>query len=275
MKKITYAVLLALLAVFAFATYATASAVEPEYVSVYVDGAPLYEYQPLLINDTTYIPFAALTEHVDDSILESDGEIFAFTTPNISVYTENGSNVITVNGRYFYSPSPNLVINGQLHVPLRSAVQSLGATFEWVTAESAAYITLGDCTVTSGDEFYNSDEVYWLSRIINAESRGEPLEGKIAVGNVVQNRVESKYFPNTIYDVIFDRQNGVQFTPISNGSIYYEPTEESVIAAKICLEGFTLSDSIYYFIAEAKASSKWVVYNCSFVMSIGNHDFYS
>ena len=44
-----------------------------------------------------------------------------------------------------------------------------------------------------------------MSRIIHAESGAEPFDGKIAVGNVVLNRVESKQYPNTIYGVIFDR----------------------------------------------------------------------
>ena len=57
---------------------------------------------------------------------------------------------------------------------------------------------------------YNEDDVYWLSRIISAESRGEPLEGQIAVGNVVLNRVRSSAYPNTIYGVIFDRKHGTR-----------------------------------------------------------------
>lgn len=49
-------------------------------------------------------------------------------------------------------------------------------------------------------------DLYWLSRIISAESRGESLKGQIAVGNVVLNRVEEDDFPDTIPAVIFDRK---------------------------------------------------------------------
>ena len=73
--------------------------------------------------------------------------------------------------------------------------------------------------VVSGSAFYDADVVYWLSRIISAESRGEPLIGQIAVGNVVLNRVRSSAFPNTVWGVIFDRKWGVQFSPVSNGTI--------------------------------------------------------
>ena len=37
-----------------------------------------------------------------------------------------------------------------------------------------------------------------LARIINAEARGEPYTGQVAVGAVVLNRVKHSSFPNTI-----------------------------------------------------------------------------
>lgn len=76
---------------------------------------------------------------------------------------------------------------------------------------------------------YNADDLYWLARIISAESRGESLDGKIAVGNVVLNRVASSDFPDTIYGVIFDDRWGGQFEPVRNGTIYQTPTEDSVL----------------------------------------------
>ena len=66
----------------------------------------------------------------------------------------------------------------------------------------------------------------WLSRILYAEANTEPLAGKIAVGNVIMNRVKSPEFPDTIYSVIFDRKYGVQFTPVANGSVYNNANEE-------------------------------------------------
>ena len=105
-------------------------------------------------------------------------------------------------------------------------------------------------------------------------SQGEPMEGKIAVGNVVLNRVEHSTFPNTIYGVIFDRRYGVQFTPAANGTIYNTPYYLSVIAAKICLEGETVSDKVIYFLEPSLSTSFWIVENCTFAFEIGCHDFY-
>ena len=121
---------------------------------------------------------------------------------------------------------------------------------------------------------YNENDLYWLSRIISAEARGESLEGQIAVGNVVLNRVRHASYPSTIYGVIFDRKHGTQFSPVSMGTIYRTPSESSVIAAKICLEGYSISDEILFFMNPRIATSNWISKNRPFAFRIGNHDFY-
>ena len=128
--------------------------------------------------------------------------------------------------------------------------------------------------IEKGASFYKSDDVYWLSRIIHAESGGEPLKGKIAVGNVVLNRVKNKNYPNTIYGVIFDKKYGTQFSPVSYGTIYNTPSSESIIAAKICLDGYSLNEEMIYFINPKIATNFWITEKCTYVMKIGNHSFY-
>lgn len=59
----------------------------------------------------------------------------------------------------------------------------------------------------------------------------------LGVGDVVMNRVASGAFPGTVYEVIFDRRYGVQFSPVETGSIYLEPTEECVVAGKALPRG--------------------------------------
>ncbi len=76
--------------------------------------------------------------------------------------------------------------------------------------------------------------MYWLARIIEAEAGGEPYKGKVAVGNVILNRVKSKDFPNTIYNVIFEYFGNIpQFSPVQEGTIYNTPSKESMNAAKM------------------------------------------
>lgn len=120
----------------------------------------------------------------------------------------------------------------------------------------------------------DDDAIFWLSRIISAESKGESLEGQIAVGNVVLNRVKSPEFPNTIYGVIFDDRWGGQFEPVRNGTIYQEPTAQSIQAAKQCLSGVNNIGNCLYFLAPDLAQNFWIPQNREYVTTIGCHDFY-
>ena len=130
-------------------------------------------------------------------------------------------------------------------------------------------------TFPEADDIYSYEDLYWLSRIISAEARGEPFIGQLAVGTVVINRTRSSYYPDTIYKVIFDKVGGVQFTPASTGSVYREPTESSVIAAKLCLEGFSLDPTILFFFNSSIATGGWITANREYTMTVGQHDFYS
>jgi N-acetylmuramoyl-L-alanine amidase len=115
--------------------------------------------------------------------------------------------------------------------------------------------------------------VYWLSRIISAESGGEPLEGKIAVGNVVLNRVKSPDFPNTIYGVIYDTAGGIQFEPVANGTVNNVPDPDSVLAAKLCLDGASVAGGSLFFLNPSLATSFWITENRTKVAAIGSHVF--
>lgn len=61
--------------------------------------------------------------------------------------------------------------------------------------------------------FAIEDDKILLARIVFAEAAGEFYSGKVAVGWVVRNRVESKKFPNTYWGVIFQR---TQFPGVSS-----------------------------------------------------------
>ena len=114
----------------------------------------------------------------------------------------------------------------------------------------------------------------WLSRIISAESRGESLRGQVAVGNVILNRVASGQFPDTIRDVIFDRKDAVQFEPVANGTIYSEPTAQSVLAARLALNGTSVVGNSLYFFNPSYSSGSWVRQNRPYHGTIGCHVFY-
>lgn len=120
-----------------------------------------------------------------------------------------------------------------------------------------------------------STNLYWLSRIIHAEAGGEAYRGKVAVGNVILNRVASGDFPNTVKGVIFEYYKGIpQFSPVEDGTIYNTPSAESVQAAKDALNGIKPVGASTYFFNPDKAAGKWIVNNKTYVTRIGEHVFY-
>lgn len=116
----------------------------------------------------------------------------------------------------------------------------------------------------------NDEDAYLLAQIINAEAKGEPYNGKVAVGNVVMNRVNHPDFPDTIKGVIF--QKG-QFSPVTSGSIYNKPSDESIKAAEEVLNGKQIvGEQALYFYNPDISTSDWI-FSRKTIMDIGNHRF--
>ena len=245
--------------------------------SVKVNGRQVLQGDVFTYRGDTYVPlfrFSAWLGRFQYSYdyktktAKIDGE-------NLAISATEGKLYIEANGRYFYTSGEIMLDNGEMYVPIRPIVKALNSYIYYDDKAGQYVVSSGDSRLLkSGDQFYRSDEVLWLARIIHAEAQGEPIKGKIAVGNVILNRVRSSQFPNTIYSVIFDKKYGVQFTPTSNGTIYAAPTEESIIAAKICLEGYTVSEGILYFVNPVKAPNSWASKNRVYFGKIGNHAFY-
>lgn len=122
---------------------------------------------------------------------------------------------------------------------------------------------------------WDRDNIFWLARIIHAEAAGEPYLGKVAVGSVIMNRVKSPNFPNTIYGVIFEYYNGIpQFSPVADGTIYNNPSAESISAAQEAYWGAKPLGNVLYFFNPAKAAGTWIINNRTYAGTIGNHAFY-
>ena len=228
------------------------------------------------INSISYVPLRAVTRKLCPSAeISWENNQAVVRTSDLTLTARPGDCYINANGRILYARDGIILINDSVYIPIRVLAKALGATVAWNGNTNSVYVTSGSGTILSGNEYYNSDAVYWLSRIISAESRDEPLIGQIAVGNVILNRVASPEFPNSIYGVIFDAKWGIQFEPVKNGTIYDTPTEDSILAAKLCLDGASAVGDSTYFLNPAKASNFWAVQNCMFYSTIGNHQFYA
>lgn len=247
-----------------------------EEIPIHLDGKIIENSEALLIDSLTYVPLRKLSESYKDcKITYSDKTKTAtvtFADKTVSVTT--GKRYISVNGRYFYCIGEVKNINGSLYVPIRPLARALELDVKWNNETRSVNLTKASWTLADAESYYDKDELYWLSRIIEAEAGGEILEGKIAVGNVVLNRVADKRYPNTVYGVIFDFKHGIQFTPAYTGTIYNTPSSESIIAAKMCLEGYEIIDGVLFFFNPRIATSNWISKNRPFAARIGNHDFY-
>ena len=247
-----------------------------EEIPIYLDGKEIPNSEALLIDSLTYVPLRKIAESVRNCTIRYDDKTrtatISFESTTITVTT--GKRYISVNGRYFYCIGEIKNVNNSLYVPIRPIARALQLDVNWNDKTRSVELKRASWTLKDAESYYNADELYWLSRIIEAEAGGELLEGKIAVGNVVLNRVADKRYPNTIYGVIFDFKNGIQFTPAYTGTVYNTPSPESIIAAKMCLEGYEIIDGVLFFFNPRIATSNWISKNRPFAARIGNHDFY-
>ncbi len=241
---------------------------------VYKDGVSL-GINARLINGIYYIPVRSFISKTTQYNTSYNSSSRTLTVQGSGLYMSmsDGSYTVYANDRALFEMSPaRIMSDGAMYIPAKSLARALGLS---VSASGGALRFSGNIKpIQHASAFYDADSVYWLSRIISAESRGEPLIGQIAVGNVIMNRVRSKSFPNTIWGVIFDRKYGVQFSPVANGTIYNTPSYNSVLAAKIVLEGFTVSNDILYFLAPRYVSSSWIISTRPYAFTIKNHEFY-
>ena len=244
---------------------------------VYLNGKEILEDECIIINSVTYVPLRNFCNLLASCEFSWDGKTGTATvkTEDLTLTVQNNALYIIANGHYFYTVERVINLNGHMYLPIRPLARAVSVDLSWNASARRVELTTTGNKRAVAPANYDSDDLYWLSRIISAESKGEPLKGQIAVGNVVLNRVAHKSYPNTIYGVIFDRKHGTQFSPVSFGTIYQTPTESAIIAAKICLEGYSLSNTALFFLNPRIATNNWIQKNRPFAFTIGNHDFYN
>ena len=193
-------------------------------------------------------------------------------TADLNLTAAIGGTYFVANDRYLYAGNGLVELNGRVAAPVRLLARVFNLAVAYDTVDDQVLLSHQEGAepyLTSGGMAYDGDTLYWLSRIIHAESGNQPLEGKIAVGNVVMNRVNDPRFPDTIYEVLFQKN---QFSPAASGSIYRDPNWESVVAAKLVMDGAqVLPDALFFNIAGART---YAARTRDYVATIGDHAFY-
>ena len=150
----------------------------------------------------------------------------------------------------------------------RNGLNATG-TVDTATRNALGLPSAARATYTPTRGVSSSDDVMLLSRIIHAESKGEPFIGKVAVGAVILNRVESPIFPNSLSGVLFQAH---AFQAVSNGTVWSQPDAESIRAARNALSGWDPSYGCLYFWNPGTSTSRWI-WNKKPVMRVGKHVF--
>ena len=157
-----------------------------------------------------------------------------------------------VNGEIKVMDTMPFLYNDRAYVPVRFLSESLGCTVEWDGVNRIVDINEEMDVTSRGDTIiensYTKDDLLWLSRIIQVETGGSTIDMKLAVANVVLNRVKSNIFPDSVHDVIFQIDVYVQFPPAHRGSFpTLIPSELSIEAARRALEGENnIGDCLYF-----------------------------
>ena len=226
-----------------------------------------------MIGDESYVSLEAACAVLGyDADVDYNKEINKLTVEVAGITIEAGfeDDYLCANGRYLYLPDGYMEVDGSFIIPSEALAKIFTLDVSWDEELGAVnFSTADEQILQSGDEYYNEDDLYWMSRIITWESGNQPVEGQIAVGNVILNRAGDARFGETIKDVIF--QPG-QFSVVSTGVIYDEPYEISTVCAKLVLEGYnTVGDALFFQVGRYWGSG---MIETTWLGQIGDHNFF-
>lgn len=173
----------------------------------------------------------------------------------------NDASTIDENRQDLRFAGTQVIVAGAQDTTITTEVAVAGAQDTTTTTE-VAVAGVQDTTITN-------EEKDLLARLVHAEAEGEPFAGKVAVADVVLNRVEHEQFPDTVKDVIFEEN---AFEPVQNDSIYETADKESQEAVENALENDEMDKEVVYFYNPETATSNWILTR-EIVKTIGNHAF--
>lgn len=146
------------------------------------------------------------------------------------------------------------------------------------TEETAEQVVIEETPeALTGNSFSLEDQEYQvLLKIVEAEAGCEDTEGRMLVANVVMNRVRNGNFPNTVTEVVYQRQDGTaQFSPVSDGRIDTVNVSQGTIdAVARVMNGEDISQGALFF-RSVRSRSGWFDQKLSRVLEHGNHIFYT
>jgi spore germination cell wall hydrolase CwlJ-like protein len=188
-----------------------------------------------------------------------------------------------------YIDHASATISSDLAAPEAPAVE-IFSTDEVPSVPSHADATLDDAAAVASqplvrtipalveahaDELTLDAEHECLAQAVYFESKGEPLEGQLAVAEVIMNRAASGRFPASICGVVKQKS---QFSFVRGGRIPDAPRSSAAWRTAVAISSIALQD-----LAESRGSNAMFFHaryvspgwrNLRRVGTIGNHVFY-
>ncbi|MHB8073529.1 spore cortex-lytic enzyme [Desulfosporosinus fructosivorans] len=128
----------------------------------------------------------------------------------------------------------------------------------------------GQSTNSAGKAVGNKNiDINLLARCVNAEARGEPYLGQVAVAAVLINRISDPAFPKTIADIVYQPR---AFSSVDDGQINLPPSADAMRAAQEAINGSDPSGGAVFFFNPAKTKNKYI-WSRPQIKQIGNHMF--
>lgn len=124
----------------------------------------------------------------------------------------------------------------------------------------------------NGQLTLSQSDIDLMAKLVYAESRGEPFEGKVAVASVVLNRVVSPGFPKSVEGVVFQKN---AFSCVVNGDIKAYPDEICYNAVYEAIRGKDPTNEALFFYNPTIATCSWMKGKEKVSPTkIGNHLFF-
>lgn len=125
---------------------------------------------------------------------------------------------------------------------------------------------------SKGTIYVNNSDIALMAKVVFAESRGEPYDGKVAVASVILNRCYSQGFPKSIREVIFQRS---AFSCVINNQIPGNPDESCYNAVLDALNGSDPTNNALFYYNPKISTCNWMKdINKNNIKTIGNHVFF-
>ncbi|MFZ5988903.1 MAG: stalk domain-containing protein [Bacillota bacterium] len=253
-KMIKLIVSLCVLSCLNFIMYSNVSALSRQiFITVKMNGNYIKtDVSPFIKDNRTYVSVRFVAEALDATVdwVDEEKKVIIYGRTKYIELTV-GSKEVMVNGEKQMMDAAAEISNGRTMVPLRFVSENLDCNVKWDNLTYTVLINKEGAIIPEAYIYnrpYTDEDLIWLARIINVEGGGQSIDTKVAIANVVLNRVKSPEFPDTVRDVIFDKEYCVQFPPAHReGFSEMVPHPECVIAAKMALEGINNIDKCLYF----------------------------